>query len=68
LITGQGIQSEAWEWTDTDLHEDAGNLGFADGSVRQSSLKGFNDAYNDTKNAFKSGPTPATQKVVFNMP
>ena len=30
----------AWAWTDKDIHQGAGNLGMADGSTQQASLKG----------------------------
>jgi prepilin-type N-terminal cleavage/methylation domain-containing protein len=44
-------QTQWWEWTDADIHEDAGNLGMTDGSSQQSSLSGFSNALNDTINA-----------------
>jgi prepilin-type N-terminal cleavage/methylation domain-containing protein len=52
-----------WAWTDPDLHMDSGNLGLADGSASQSTLKGLMFAITDTMNGI-----PAWQKVVFNMP
>jgi prepilin-type N-terminal cleavage/methylation domain-containing protein len=33
-----GFQVAAWSWTDTDIHQDCGNLGMADGSAQQTSL------------------------------
>ena len=39
----------AWEWTDPDLHQGAGNLGMVDGSVQQSSLGGLDKALTDTE-------------------
>jgi prepilin-type N-terminal cleavage/methylation domain-containing protein len=55
-IVGAGVKPQntlnymvqAWGWTDGDLHEDAGNLGMADGSAQQASLSGFAYAVNDT--------------------
>ena len=62
-----------WEWTDTDLHEGAGNLGMVDGSVQQSSLGGLNNALNDTKNSLPKSlwPAGASQRLgnmLINMP
>jgi prepilin-type N-terminal cleavage/methylation domain-containing protein/prepilin-type processing-associated H-X9-DG protein len=53
-----------WEWTDSDIHQGAGNLGMADGSAQQSSLGGLTKALNDTA-ATASGPT---KYVIINMP
>ena len=33
-----GFTVAAWSWTDTDIHQDCGNLGMADGSAQQTSL------------------------------
>jgi prepilin-type N-terminal cleavage/methylation domain-containing protein len=57
----------AWEWTDLDIHEDAGNIGLADGSAQQASLSGINNALNDTINARGKGP-PSMLNTVLNMP
>ena len=54
-----------WAWTDADIHQDAGNLGMADGSANQSSLKGLAAAITDTINA---RPTAANAKIILNMP
>jgi len=59
-----------WAWTDDDIHQDSGNLGMADGSANQSSLKGLANAITDTKMAmsgyYNIGPNPG--KIVINMP
>jgi len=52
-----------WAWTDGDLHQDSGNLGMADGSANQTSLKGLMNAITDTRLAI-SGYT----KIIVNMP
>jgi prepilin-type processing-associated H-X9-DG protein len=57
----------AWEWTDLDLHQDAGNLGMADGSVQQTSLSGLNYAISATINARGKGPPPMLN-TILNMP
>jgi prepilin-type N-terminal cleavage/methylation domain-containing protein len=67
------VQFPAWEWTDADLHQDAGNLGMADGSVQQSSLGSLNSALNDTLRAlpFSSWPPGRSQilgDMIINMP
>jgi prepilin-type N-terminal cleavage/methylation domain-containing protein len=64
-----GIKSSSfpyWEWTDADLHQDAGNLGMVDGSVQQSSLGGVNNSLNDTKSAWQGGGM--VPNMIFNMP
>jgi prepilin-type N-terminal cleavage/methylation domain-containing protein len=33
-----GFTVAAWSWTDTDIHQNCGNLGMADGSTQQASL------------------------------
>jgi prepilin-type processing-associated H-X9-DG protein len=55
-----GFQVAAWEWTDKDIHQGAGNLGMADGSTQQASLKGVLDA-------LKANVT-ATGRTILNMP
>jgi prepilin-type N-terminal cleavage/methylation domain-containing protein/prepilin-type processing-associated H-X9-DG protein len=61
-------QFPAWEWTDPDLHQGAGNLGMVDGSVQQSSLGGLNTALVDTKNAISKAAWPAgASQVLGNM-
>ena len=42
----------AWTWTDLDIHQDAGNLGMADGSVQQTSLNAVSQALSDTLKAW----------------
>jgi prepilin-type N-terminal cleavage/methylation domain-containing protein len=54
-----------WAWTDPDLHQDSGNLGMADGSANQASLKGLVLSINDTRSCWKGKGNP---NVVFNMP
>ncbi|MGA2852512.1 MAG: DUF1559 domain-containing protein [Verrucomicrobiota bacterium] len=55
-----------WIWTDTDLHQGAGNLGMADGSVQQSSLGGLAKAINDTQSVW---PVTGHQgNIIINMP
>jgi prepilin-type N-terminal cleavage/methylation domain-containing protein len=53
-----------WAWTDLDIHQDAGDLGMADGSAQQSSLSGLMKAINDTVNARGK----SYQNTIFNMP
>jgi prepilin-type N-terminal cleavage/methylation domain-containing protein len=60
---GVTLKQLPWAWTDGDLHQDSGNLGMANGSVNQASLKGLMNANNDTINA-----KPGYRKLVFNMP
>jgi prepilin-type N-terminal cleavage/methylation domain-containing protein len=60
---GATIKILPWAWTDSDLHQDSGNLGMADGSANQTSLNGLIKPINDTKNA-----TPAHVKIILNMP
>jgi len=59
-----------WAWTDADIHQDAGNLGMADGSALQTSLKGLAAAITDTRLAmsglYNTGANPG--KIVLNMP
>ena len=54
-----------WAWTDADIHQDAGNLGMADGSANQASLKGLAAAITDTRQA-RSGAQ--NLKIILNMP
>jgi prepilin-type N-terminal cleavage/methylation domain-containing protein/prepilin-type processing-associated H-X9-DG protein len=58
----------AWEWTDADLHQDAGNLGMADGSVQQSSLGGLNNALKDTKDSWQGLKGAGRGNFILNMP
>ena len=57
----------AWEWTDPDLHQGAGNLGMADGSIQQSSLGGLDKALTDTENAIPYSSWPPVDITVGNM-
>jgi len=58
-----------WEWTDADIHQDAGNLGMADGSVQQTSLYGLKNAVMATVNARGPGVKPfTTVNIMVNMP
>jgi len=58
-----------WEWTDLDLHQDAGNLGMVDGSVQQSSLGGLNNALKDTLSAWQTtGGIGNYPNWILNMP
>ena len=56
-----------WEWTDNDIHQDAGNLGMADGSAQQASLNTLSQALQDTLNAW-AGQGPAYKNILLNMP
>jgi len=65
----QGFLTQGWGWTDTDIHEGAGNLGMADGSARQASLKGLANALLDTQNARGVlGFGNNYKNVILNMP
>jgi len=62
-----GFTTAAWAWTDKDVHQDAGNLGLADGSAQQASLKGLLNALNDTVGAWATqGST--YKNTILNMP
>ena len=70
-MLGCTVKGFGWAWTDADIHQDAGNLGMADGSVVQASLKGLMNAINDTMNSPRSGPCLTAnfyRNVIFNMP
>jgi prepilin-type processing-associated H-X9-DG protein len=57
----------AWTWTDLDIHQDAGNLGMADGSAQQASLQNVENALNDTEQAWAmQGRLYAN--ILLNMP
>ena len=67
---GLAIQSQvypAWEWTDPDLHQGAGNLGMVDGSVQQTSLGGLDKALSATKDSIPYSLWPAIDITVGNM-
>jgi prepilin-type N-terminal cleavage/methylation domain-containing protein len=53
-----------WAWTDSDLHQDSGNLGMADGSANQTSLVGLTKPIQDTS----TNSIPGYTKIIFNMP
>ena len=74
LVAGQ-VKTLPWEWTDADLHQDAGNIGLADGSVQTTALQGFyNTVIFDTGFLWKGNPalpaSPATTdaKLMINLP
>jgi prepilin-type N-terminal cleavage/methylation domain-containing protein len=58
------IKALGWEWTDPDIHHDSGNLGMADGSAQQASLRGLANAINDTINARGIN----FRNIILNMP
>jgi prepilin-type N-terminal cleavage/methylation domain-containing protein len=62
-VLGATYKPVPWAWTDPDLHMDSGNLGLADGSATQSTLKGLMNAISDTQTG-----VAGFSKVVFNMP
>jgi prepilin-type processing-associated H-X9-DG protein len=69
----KNVQWPAWEWSDPDLHQGAGNLGMVDGSVQQSSLGGLNNALTDTLRAIPFSLWPAGRStsqgdMIINMP
>jgi prepilin-type N-terminal cleavage/methylation domain-containing protein len=55
-----GFQVAAWAWTDKDIHQGAGNLGLADGSTQQASLRGLLNALNAN--------VTAAGRTILNMP
>jgi len=72
-INGYGVppvnvKALPWEWTDTDLHQDAGNLAIADGSVQQSSLNGLTNSINDTITARPGAAGTVNEVIIINMP
>ena len=58
------LKSFPWDWTDLDLHQDAGNLGLADGSVQQTSVGTLQTSLNDTANARGA----SKRNTILNMP
>ena len=62
-----GFATAAWAWTDKDMHQDAGNLGLADGSAQWTSLKGLLNALNDTVNAWGTQGNQY-KNTILNMP
>jgi prepilin-type N-terminal cleavage/methylation domain-containing protein/prepilin-type processing-associated H-X9-DG protein len=65
-VLGANQKPLPWAWTDSDIHQDSGNLGMADGSVQQASLNGLKLAITDTINGITSAPT--YHKIILNMP
>ena len=57
----------AWTWTDLDIHQDAGNLGMADGSAQQASLNNVQQALSDTLNAWALQGR-LYNNIILNMP
>jgi prepilin-type N-terminal cleavage/methylation domain-containing protein len=58
------LKAFAWEWSDLDIHEGAGDLGLADGSAQQASLGGLQQSLVDTEQARGSGNI----NTIVNMP
>jgi hypothetical protein len=58
------IKTSGWAWSDPDIHQDAGNLGMADGSAQQASLRALSNAINDTIAARGN----SGKNTVLNMP
>jgi prepilin-type N-terminal cleavage/methylation domain-containing protein/prepilin-type processing-associated H-X9-DG protein len=61
------IKALGWAWTDPDIHQGAGNLGMADGSAQQASLRGLANAINDTIGA-RGSLGNAYKNIILNMP
>ena len=62
-----GFANNGWGWTDADIHQDAGNLGMADGSAQQASLRGLANALNDAVNA-RGSMGNQYKNTILNMP
>src|SRR5208282_4435325 len=62
-----GFATAGWGWTDPDIHQDAGNLGMADGSAQQASLRGLANALIATVNA-RASLGNAFKNTILNMP
>ncbi len=60
-VLGATVKVMPWEWTANDLHQAAGNLGMADGSVQQTALQDLAQILLDAS----SGPV---KYPVYNMP
>ena len=73
-LTGNGLNLPRQPYSDGSgrmriLHQAAGNLGMADGSVQQTSLNGLKNALLDTVSARGSGTKPfTTVNTILNMP
>jgi prepilin-type N-terminal cleavage/methylation domain-containing protein len=61
-LNGSTGENFPWGWSSTDLHQKAGNLGIADGSVSQATSSGL---MTSLLNATNSG---ATINPIYNMP
>jgi prepilin-type N-terminal cleavage/methylation domain-containing protein len=57
----------AWTWTDLDIHQDAGNLGMADGSAQQTSVNAVSQALNVTLAAWAIQGR-IYNNIILNMP
>jgi prepilin-type N-terminal cleavage/methylation domain-containing protein len=66
-IIRTGFATAGWGWTDADIHQDAGNLGMADGSAQQAFLRGLATALVDTVNA-RASMGNAFKNTILNMP
>ena len=62
-----GFTTAGWGWTDSDIHQDAGNLGMADGSAQQASLRGLANALLDAVNA-RGSMGNNFKNTILNMP
>jgi len=62
-----GFSTAAWAWTDPDIHQDAGNLGMADGSAQQASLRALLNALTDNVGAWGTQGN-AYKDTILNMP
>ena len=62
------IKALGWAWTGPDIHQDSGNLGMADGSAQQASLRGLANAINDTINARRASLGNNYNNIILNMP
>lgn len=58
--TAWGTANGAWAWTQNDMHQKSGNIGLGDGSVQSVTIKGFQQALQNSTN------NTATQ--YFNFP
>ena len=67
-LVGLEVKTIPWAWTDADLHQDAGNLGLADGSVQMSSLKSLLNSVQDTINCWTGIGGTGLAKTIVNMP
>ena len=61
------IKGLGWAWTDLDIHQDAGNIGLADGSAQQASLHGLQTTIQNTEGA-RAPMGNAFKTTIINMP